>query len=76
MSHCLYSKINELDGCKHMLLPQSLGEIVTANIFLGDTEGALMLKGGGWLEVKNARCRKLENVGWRKHGFLVVEGGS
>ena len=29
--------------------------------------------GGGWWEVKNARCREVENARCRKDGVLIVE---
>ena len=46
-------------------------EIVTADVSLGDNEGAWESgRGGGW-EIKNARCRKTENARCRRYGDLV-----
>jgi len=46
-------------------------EIVTADVSLGGNLGAWGSgRGGGW-DIKNARCRKMEDATCRKHGDLV-----
>ena len=49
-------------------------EIVTDNVSLGGNVGALGSgRGGGW-EIKDARCRKMEDRRCRKHDAFVKGG--
>ena len=60
-------------------LPEVLGrlplpipwEIVAADVSLGGNVGAWGSGRGGWWEIKNARCRKMENARRRRHGDLM-----
>ena len=60
-------------------LPEALGrlplplprEIVTTDVSLGGNVGAWGSGRGGGCEIKNARCRKIEDASCRKHADLV-----
>lgn len=58
-------------------LPEALGsrrcpwEIVTDDASLGGNVGASGFGSGGGWEIKNARCRKMEDMRCKKHDDLV-----